>query len=328
MPRQQTLTRACPASSVSRVGVAACLEQRAAAQQLHLGPTQVAAVAALDALTVGTHHGAYLHGPAGRGKTWLLDGMVACRGSVRRLHWTQFFTALDAEVGRRLHAADRLPRSIDAVVGDCDLLCFDELEVRDPDDAGLIEHLLIHLAGRGTCIVFTSNQAPDDLLVDSRYRHWAGGLIRRLRANFAICLVDDGVDYRTLGSGSRFGSGRVFRSASPARLTASDLVSGGRRLPVALDDEGTLWASFMDLLSAPTGGQDYLLMCAGARTVGLFGVPRMGDVDSNTRRRLVTLIDIAYDTDTRLLLALAADADGDWSLLPPRTISRLGLLRG
>lgn len=313
------------APNVSRVGLAACLNERAAAQRLHLGDTQAAALAALDALTAGTSDGVYLHGPAGRGKTWLLDGIVACLPTARRYHWTQFFTALDAEVGRRLHAADRLPRSIHAVVGDCDLLCFDELEVRDPDDAGLIEHLVIHLASRGTRIVFTSNQAPDELLADSRYSHWAGGLIRRLRANFVICHVDDGMDYRTLGSGSRFGSGRMFRSSPPAGLAASGLVSGGRQLPVAVDDDGTLWASFTELLSTPTGRQDYLLMCRAAKTVGLFGVPSMISVDADTRQRLVTLIDVVYDTDTRLLLAL--EADPDWSPLPARTVSRLGLLQ-
>lgn len=310
------------------MGLAACLEARAAAQHLRLGHTQAAALAVLDALPTGTHEGVYLHGPAGRGKTWLLDGLAMCQPTARRYHWTQFFTALDAEVGRRLHAADRLPRSIDAVVGDCALLCFDELEVRDPDDAGLIEHLLIHLAGRGTRLVFTSNQAPDELLADSRYSHWAGGLIRRLRANFVICLVDDGLDYRTLGSGSRFASGRMLRSSPPAGLAAPGLVSGGRHLPVAVDDEGTLWASFTDLLSAPTGRQDYLLMCSAAMSVGLFGVPSMVSVDADTRQRLVTLIDIVHDTDTRLLLALAAEADADWSSLPARTVSRLGLLQG
>ena len=36
-------------------------------------------------------------------------------------------------------------------------------------------------------------------------------------------------------------------------------------------------------------------------------------------------MDIAYDTDTRLLLEV--DEPPDWSLLPPRTASRLRLLR-
>jgi cell division protein ZapE len=307
------------------VGLAACLTERAAVQGLHLGASQASVLTALDALWDGTHDGLYLHGPAGRGKTWLLDGVAACHPGARRYHWTQFFTALDTEVGRRLHAHDRLPRSIDAVVGDSSLLCFDELEVRDPDDAGLVEHLLIQLGSRGTPIVFTSNQAPSDLLADSRYSHWAAGLIRRLRERFVICQVDDGLDYRTLGSESRFASGRVYRAPQPEGLAPSGLNSGGRLLPVSIDQAGTLWADFLDLLSSPTGRQDYLAMCAATMTVGLFGVPAMASVEADTRQRFVTLVDVAYDTDTQLLLALTDEVD--WSLPPERTVSRLAVLQ-
>lgn len=115
------------------------LNRRAEQQGLRLGPTQAAALQALGALPGGRRDGVYLHGPAGRGKTWLLDGVVACaERRVRRYHWTGFFTGLDAEIGTRLHDGDRLTRSLDAVLGDAELLCLDELELLDPDDTWLV----------------------------------------------------------------------------------------------------------------------------------------------------------------------------------------------
>ena len=303
------------------------LHARAQEHGLRLGPTQEAALQALGALPDADLDGVYLHGPAGRGKTWLLDAVVRCSEQrVQRYHWSAFFTRLDAELGRRLTAPDRLARSLDAVLGECDLLCFDELQVDDPDDAGLVEHLLIRLAERGTRLVVTSNQAPGQLLDDPRWRTWVGGLVRRLDARFDVRRVDDGVDYRTLGASSRFASGRLLPAGTrTGPLRPAGLTSGGRTLPVVVAEDGTLWSSFRRLLGTPTGRADYLLLCRSAATLGLAGVPALADVDADTRQRFVVLVDVACDTDTRLLLAL--DGPPDWSLLPPRTASRLGLLR-
>ena len=304
------------------------LHARAQEHGLRLGPTQEAALQALGALPDADLDGVYLHGPAGRGKTWLLDAVVRCSEQrVQRYHWSAFFTRLDAELGRRLTAPDRLARSLDAVLGDCALLCFDELQVDDPDDAGLVEHLLLRLVERGTRLVVTSNQAPDELLADPRWRHWAGGLVRRLDARFQVCRVDDGIDHRTLGGGaSRFATGRLLgRDVSPGPLSPAGLTSGGRALPVVAAGDGSLWASFRGLLGRPTGRADYLLLCRTAGTIGLAAVPPLSEVDADTRQRFVVLVDVACDTDTRLLLAL--DGPPDWSALPPRTQSRLALLR-
>jgi len=306
--------------------VTACLLERAAASGLQLGGTQEGALRVLGQLRVGPATGVYLHGPAGRGKTWLLDAVAACGGNgVRRYHWSEFFTRLDAEVGRRLTDPDRLPRALDEVVGPCDVLCFDEVQVTDPDDAGLVEHLLRRLHARGTRVVATSNQAPHELLPDPHWHHWARGLIRLLEEQYVVCRVDDGTDYRVLGGGTRFAGGRLLPTPySPGAGTPAALVSGGRALPVVRHAD-ELWARFRTLLGSPTGRQDYLLMCREQRTLGLLDVPALHLVDDDTRTRFALLVDIAYDTDTRLLLVM--DGPADWSLLPPRTASRLQMLR-
>ena len=302
------------------------LLDRAAAGGLRLGETQESALRALGQLGVTSAAGVYLHGPAGRGKTWLLDAVASCAGArVRRYHWSEFFTRLDAEIGRRLTDPDRLPRALDEVVGPCDVLCFDEVQVTDPDDAGLVEHLLRRLQARGTRVVATSNQAPHELLPDPLWHHWARGLIRLLEEQYVVCRVDDGTDYRVLGGGTRFATGQLLAAPySPGPGMPAGLVSGGRALPVVRHDD-ELWARFRTLLGQPTGRQDYLLMCREQPALGLLDVPDLHLVDADTRTRFAVLVDIAYDTDTRLLLVL--DGPADWSLLPPRTASRLRMLR-
>ena len=311
--------------TVGGVDLAGRLHERARQQGLRLGATQLAALDALAAATRSPGAGAYLHGPAGRGKTWLLDALAACAdGPTSRLHWSQLFTELDAEVGRRLYEPDRLLRAVDAVVGDVELLCLDELQLHDPDDAGLVEHLLRRTAERGISVVLTSNQAPAELLPDPRWHHWASGLLALLSHQYRVRLVDDGTDYRALGSRTRFATGRLLdRTQAPQRFSAAGLVSGGRRLPVVRSGD-QLWARFRDLLSRPTGKQDYLLLCRDSPTLGLLDVPDLRDVDRDTRQRFAVLVDVAHDSDVRLLLV--TDGPADWSLLPPRTVSRLAML--
>lgn len=327
VPQVHPLSPATSLHYPGQVPLLDSLSRRATAQGIRLGASQAQALRAVAGLADGPHDGVYLHGPAGRGKTWLLDGVVACAEvAVQRFHWTAFFPRLDAEVGRRMHQGDRLTRSLDAVLGDCALLCFDELEVRDPDDAGLVEHLLLRLAERGTRLLVTSNAAPADLLPDPLWTHWGAGLRRRLTERFAVCALDDGIDYRTLGptATSGFATGDISLTPAPPSRPIQ-LFSGGRRLPVMQASDGTLWADFGALLSTPTGQQDYIVLCRHSGRLGLASVPHLEAADADSRQRFVTLVDVAYDSDTVLHLRLTAPAD--WSALPERTRSRLRLLR-
>ena len=300
------------------------LRARADAQGLRLGPAQAAALDVVAALPGGPLAGAYLHGPAGRGKTWLLDALVAeSPVPARRLHWSVLHTELDAEVGRRLGVRGALQDAVDAVLGDARVLCADELQVDDADDAGLVERLLRRCADRGVTVLLTSNTAPHDLLPGPRWASWVRGLLELLDRTYAVVGVDDGTDYRVLGAATRFATGRTGAEV-PRGFRPAGLVSAGRTLPVAWHGE-ELWARFARLLSTPTGRADYLLLARTAGTVGLLDVPPLDEVDADTRQRFVVLVDVLHDTDTRLLLATSGEPD--WSLLPPRTRSRLSLLR-
>ena len=172
-------------------------------------------------------------------------------------------------------------------------------------------------------MLLTSNTSPQDLLPDPRWSSWVRGLLDLLRRTYAVVEVDDGTDYRGLGATTRFATGRTGVPA-PRGFRPAGLASAGRPLPVAWHGD-ELWARFDRLLSTPTGRADYLLLARTAGTVGLLDVPPLADVDPDTRQRLVVLVDVLHDTDTRLLLV--TDGEPDWSLLPPRTRSRLSLLR-
>lgn len=307
------------------------LEGRALAQGIVLQPTQRQALQALDDLGEGV----YLWGPAGRGKTWLLDGFSqVTQLRVARYHWYDFFTRLHALVAQRLHFGDRFTHAVDVLLGDCQVLCFDELQLADLDDTFMVERLLTTLHERRICLVVTSNQAPEDLLPDEDLHRWATPTIEHVRRHLAVCLVDDGVDHRTgePAGTSAFASGRVLRPGAPAWDAAhrswvlsddAGMSNGGRPLPFRSTDGG-LVVDFVELLGAPTGAADYAPALLAGLTV--VGVPALDKVAPEARERFVVLLDLACELDVPVTLVLAYDGPLVTRALPGRTVSRLRLL--
>lgn len=135
--------------------------------------------------------------------------------------------------------------------------------------------------------------------------------MRRFDERFVGCHVDDGVDYRTLGNGTRFATARLLAAGTgPAALDQEELVSAGHWLPVGRAADGTLWADLRALLAPPRpGGRTTCCSPGPARQSGCrpsrtwFGpTPTRGSASPSS--------DVAHDIDTPLLLELTCAAGG------------------
>ncbi|HEX5313783.1 MAG TPA: cell division protein ZapE, partial [Gammaproteobacteria bacterium] len=117
--------------------------------------------------------GVYLHGPVGRGKTWLMDLFfrnVPIENKLRR-HFHAFMqeeihAALRALAGQR----DPLPRIARDLARRARLLCFDELLVEDIADAMLLGTLFEALFAEDVALVTTANVPPAGLYRDGLQR--------------------------------------------------------------------------------------------------------------------------------------------------------------
>lgn len=71
--------------------------------------------------------------------------------------------------------------------------------------------------------------------------------------------------------------------------------------------EGIAWLSFEDLCSRPLGATDYLSLAEAFHTVFISDIPRLDlNKQRNEMRRFITLIDILYESHTRVVCS--ADA--------------------
>lgn len=156
--------------------------------------------------------GVYLYGRPGRGKTMLMDRFFAGVESKRkrRYHFHGFFAGLHAAVAE----LGSIDRAVDAVLGDAELVCFDEFHVHDIGDAMLIARLLDVLFARSIVLVVTSNYAPDELLPNPLFHERFLPTIARIRAHLDVLAVDGPRDYRELrGRRTGFASGRYLVGA-------------------------------------------------------------------------------------------------------------------
>lgn len=299
-------------------------DERAAQQGYTLGQSQrqvIDRLAARVSLLVepqarfNGRHSLYLHGKVGRGKSWLLDRFfeaVPLAGK-RRLHFHGFFADLHAGMFRHRGKDDALERTLDELLSDCQLLCFDEFHVHDIGDAMLIRRLFSALFARDVLLVVTSNYAPAQLLPNPLYHERFLPVIRLIEAQMEVLEVGGDQDYRRLpgsGTAQRFvtGSYRVNVSAQERRelgVVPGEGVSlqvGNRQLAARSWHERRVSFTFAELCEAPTAVMDYLLLCERFDEWVVADLPLLAECSIAVQQRFINLVDVLYDRDKRLIL--------------------------
>ena len=289
-------------------------------------------------------HSLYLHGAVGRGKSWLLNGFfqaIALREK-RRLHFHDFFAQLHQGMFRLRDRQDPLAATLDELLDDCRLLCFDEFHVHDIGDAMLIARLFKALFERNICLLVTSNYSPEGLLPNPLYHQRFLPVIKLINAHMQVFEVGGPHDYRSQpqsGAGQVFTQGHYVWPGTPdQRKTlqlppldnpALPLAVGSRQLRARMCHERTIGLAFSDICEQPTAVMDYLELSRRFDTWIIDKLPNLEDCSIAAQQRFINLIDVLYDQDKRLLLIgerpLGESLGGAASDLA-RTRSRLGQL--
>ncbi|MGY0502860.1 cell division protein ZapE [Nocardia sp. FBN12] len=324
-----------------------------------LDPAQQAALNALAALVPVDRHvgrgrrggkragrsGIYLHGRPGRGKTMVMDRFFATvdTNRKRRFHFHSFFAALHTNA----HTLGSIERAIDELLGDADLICFDEFHVTDIGDAMLIARLLDALFADHRTLVVTSNYRPEDLLPNPLFHDHFLPSIEQILANQNVVTLDGPLDYRTRTTrrDSGFLAGcYVLTAAFPrpriggepagfgdvGRPAVDVPLGNGRTLRAHIADD-TITVDFHDICAAPTSASDYLRLTERYRHLTLRQVPPLREVPPDWSMRLVNLVDVLYDADLPFTIHATEPAHDLTAGVPAipdlaRTASRLGEL--
>lgn len=286
----------------------------------------------------------YLHGAVGRGKSWLLDGFFQALPTQQkqRLHFHQFFADLHQGMFRHRDQEDALAATLDELLRDCRVLCFDEFHVHDIGDAMLITRLYKALFQRGILLLVTSNYPPEGLLPNPLYHARFKPVIDLINARMQVMEVGGPHDYRSLArhhAHQVFTQGHYVWPATPTQRQALDLppqdaapqsiAVGSRILQARLRDNRRVGFTFNALCEQPTAVMDYLELCRHFDHWVIEELPALDDCPIAVQQRFINLIDVLYDQDKHLTLlghlplheSLAGNA-----IDLARTRSRLGQL--
>ncbi|TDF81599.1 cell division protein ZapE [Pseudomonas sp. H9] len=312
------------------------------AGQLQVIEHLVAQAARLDS---GKAQSLYLYGAVGRGKSWLLDGFFQAlpQAHKRRMHFHDFFARLHQGMFEHRQQEDALACTLDQLLQDCRVLCFDEFHVHDIGDAMLITRLFQALFARRIFVLVTSNYAPEGLLPNPLYHQRFEPVIRLINTQMQVLEVGGDQDYRSLPGNTchqRFTQGHYLWPGTAEQRQALQLPSldgapqsltvGQRQLQARLIDGDTVGFTFAQLCEQPTAVIDYLELAQRFDHWIVDGLPCLEECSIAEQQRFINLVDVLYDQDKHLVLIgsqpLADSLVGSASDLA-RTRSRLGQLQ-
>ncbi|MFV3405285.1 cell division protein ZapE [Pseudomonas sp. NY15463] len=321
-------------------------QTRAAERGYTLSEGQCRVIAAmaeqLATLEAGQATSLYLYGAVGRGKSWLLDGFfeAVTQPHKRRLHFHDFFARLHQGMHRHRGLDDALGATLDELLGEVRVLCFDEFHVHDIGDAMLLTRLFNALFARGILLLVTSNYAPEGLLPNPLYHERFLPVIRLINERMQVLEVGGDTDFRSLPANrahQRFTQGHYVWPGDAAQRQALRLPAphaqvlqiNQRPLRVLAEDGEQVMFAFTDLCEQATAVIDYLVLAERYSHWVIDGLDDLGECSLAAQQRFVNLVDVLYDQDRQVTVigkrALADSLDGPLADLM-RTRSRLGQL--
>jgi cell division protein ZapE len=264
--------------------------------------------------------GLYLHGPVGRGKTFLMDLFYEHLPfeQKRRQHFHRFMNAVHTDLKRFRQHANPLELVAEQVARSTRIICFDELAVSDIADAMILGNLFRGLFEHGVTLVATSNVAPGDLYKDGLQRQQFLPAIRLIEAHTEVVTLEGPLDFRLrvleradvyqhpIGQEADRKLAAAFTAIAPDGGAADSAIEVlGRRIMSRRDADGVVWFEFGDICDGPRSQSDYIEISRCYHTVLISNVPQFTQTTENQARRFIALVDEFYDRRVKLILSAA-----------------------
>ncbi|KAL2075479.1 hypothetical protein VTL71DRAFT_422 [Oculimacula yallundae] len=295
--------------------------------------------------------GVYIYGDVGTGKSRIADLFASTLPSTvthRRMHFYEFMMDIHA----RLHHARSSPTySGDPLVqigrdvrAESQVLCFDEFQVTDIADALILKRLFGAIWESGGVMVSTSNRPPENLYENGLNRDLFLPFIGELTRNCEVWRMEGKEDYR-ISKGAREGRVDVFFT-DDREFDRSLRDCVGKRemerkvIPVLMSRQLVVMAakskdskslvvssSFEDLCQNYLGSADYYALCKTTSVIYLTGLRKFASDELDFVRRFITLVDLAYETKTRIICLSSTPLFEVFSNIIPRELHVQGQLK-
>ncbi|MEM9107890.1 MAG: cell division protein ZapE, partial [Pseudomonadota bacterium] len=276
--------------------------------------------------------GLYIHGAVGRGKTMLMDlfyEQVAAQRK-RRVHFHDFMADVHERIFRHREALKRgetkledpIPPVASQLFAEAWVLCFDEFSVTDIADAMILSRLFEQLFSRGCLLIATSNVEPDNLYHNGLNRQLFLPFIDLLKSRVDVFNLDSRTDFRLeklqqlpvylspLNDETRLAVAHAWQDLTAGQIAHPNTIAvKGRQIDVPLEAGGVARFTFDELCARPLAASDYHLIAKRYHTIFVENVPVLGEDHRNEAKRFINLIDMLYDSGTRLFMSAEAEPE-------------------
>ena len=294
--------------------------------------------------------GLYIYGGVGRGKTMLMDMFVSSlphhptAPTVWRLHFHDFMVLAQDSIHAARQAGDDDPIEAAAklLAARGQVLCFDEMEVRDIADAMILARLFSTLLNSGITVLATSNRHADDLYKNGLHRDRFLPFIELLKSRCEMFELAAGIDwrgsvlasmptwYQPLNAANQQCLEAAFQQlAGDTAMTSETIRVAGRDIIIDKVAGDIGYASFASLCDVPLAARDYLAIAGRFAGLVLADIPQFTESNEHLARRFMWLIDALYDRGRFLVASAVTDIETlyvghQWQFEFDRTASRLG----
>lgn len=274
--------------------------------------------------------GMYICGGVGTGKSRIADLFATTLPSEvtrRRTHFFEFMT----DIHQRLHVArskadfsgDPLVKIGREIQSESRVLCLDEFQVSDIADAMILKRLFDSFWNQGGIMVSTSNRLPTELYKNGLNRALFVPFIQELQQRCVIFEMKGMHDYRMSGKGQLSRPDVFFVNVEEFHASLLEALCGAALEPVSIpvvmerslvvdaasppsNNKSTkpkliVSSTFGQLCEAFVGATDYHALCNAASTIYISGLRKFRSDELDVIRRLITLIDVAYEARTRVV---------------------------
>ena len=284
----------------------------------------------------------YMHGSVGTGKTMLMNSFhKAYAGPKTIMHFHEFIQQIHKQLHQlsqdNISQSQRLQITAKSIIGNSEILCLDELDVRDITDAMIIKNIIPIISKMKVHIIITSNYSPHNLYLDGQSRKSFLPFISFLESKAEIIPIKSNIDYRMakisninnriieLDKNNGEIQEVITKLSENTPLIPASLAIYGRNITFQQTHQNLLITDFNELLERDLSVADYIEICQNFATIIVAEVNISENTGKDILTRLTHFIDYAYINKVKLFIEFNSLEYLSESSLPSaaRTISRL-----
>lgn len=215
------------------------------------------------------------------------------------------------------YSGDALVQIGSEVSQESPVLCLDEFQVSDIADAMILKRLFTSFWDEGGILVSTSNRHPTELYKNGLNRGLFLPFIDELQRRCNVFKMEQAEDYRMAQRPNHSREDAFYQDENAFQADLTLATNGESFKPVEIPvimsrklhvqahqparGKAIVSSTFDSLCKEYLGSTDYHALCNFASTIYLSNLRQFAADEVDVVRRFITLVDIAYESRTRVL---------------------------